>query len=117
VVRQRSAKPLFVGSIPTRASNFRFLIFQELLHLAEKSARCGYLPSLHDFPAVPARSVEIPRIPGRCGPSVGLRAHQLGVLALAVLPDSVDTIHFGLLMVLSGVNVFLNLAQRRVAQN
>src|ERR1039458_4392772 len=112
-VYTRSAKPLFVGSIPTRASNSFFPIFQELLYLAEKSARCGYFPSLHDFPAVPARSVEIPWIPGCRGPSVGLRAHRLSVLALALVADFVDPIHFGLLMVLRGVKVLLNLYASR----
>ena len=42
VVRQRSAKPLLVGSIPTRASNFLFVIRRES-RLADIPARCGYL--------------------------------------------------------------------------
>ena len=42
VVRQRSAKPLLVGSIPTRASNFLFAIRRES-RLADIPARCGYL--------------------------------------------------------------------------
>ena len=67
VVRQRSAKPLFVGSIPTRASNFFFPIFQELLYLAEKSARCGYFPSLHDFSAVPPDLWKSPGFPVAVG--------------------------------------------------
>jgi hypothetical protein len=51
------------------------------------------------------------------GPGVGLAAHQLSVLALAVLTDFVDAIHFRLLMILSGVNVLLDLPQRRMAQH
>ena len=84
---ERSAKPLFGGSIPPRASNPI-----PSSHLHDSSWRdnqpgCSDVSSLHRLPPVPVRSLKLPLILLRRGPVVGVRTKQLGALALVLLKD------------------------------
>jgi hypothetical protein len=57
VVRQRSAKPLFVGSIPTRASIEITIPSHRIIVLASAQATRAIPP----FPAVQARFLDLRR--------------------------------------------------------
>ena len=48
---------------------------------------------------------------------MGFRPGFFGTLPFRVLPDFIDAVHFGLLMIQCGMHILLNLSQRGVAQD